>query len=160
MAMNMNDIRSALNDLIETCKDAQEGFIGSAEKLKDTEIRTLFLKLSRQRSQFAGELQSEVTKIGGEPATSGTTGGAIHRGWVGMKAALSSDSDHAILEEAERGEDGAVKNYREALNKDLPSDLRRIVLQQYEEVQQSHNLIHELRDRPRVATSSPMSGSL
>ena len=65
----------------------------------------MFLKLYLQRSEFAGELQAEVTRIGGEPATSGSTAGAIHRGWIGLKTALAADTDHAILEEAERGED-------------------------------------------------------
>ena len=160
MPMDMDEIRSTLNDLIETCKDGQKGFLSSAEKLKDTEIRSLFLKLSRERAQFAGELQAEVTRIGGEPSTSGTTGGSIHRGWMGLQAALSSSSeqDHTILTEAERGEDGAATSYREALNKDLPSDLHKIVRQQYEQIEQARNLIRELRDRPREASSIPMAG--
>src|ERR1700733_2831908 len=126
MANDMNEIRSTLNDLIETCKDSQEGLHTAAEKLKDTETHTLFLKLYLQRSEFAGELQAEVTHIGGEPATSGSTAGAINRGWIGLKIALAADTDYAILEEAERGEDAAVKNYIEVLRRDLPSDLERI----------------------------------
>src|ERR1700722_17316987 len=150
MTNDMNDFRSTLNDLIETSKDGQEGFQTSAEKLKDPEIRTIFLKLSRQRAGFAGELQAEVTRIGGEPAKSGSTAGAIHRGWIGLKSALAGDSDDAILEEAERGEDAAVKNYREALNKELPSDLQSIVSRQFSEIQQSHNAVRELRDSHRA----------
>jgi uncharacterized protein (TIGR02284 family) len=158
MANDMNDIRSTLNDLIETCKDSQEGFITSAEKMTSTDIRTLFFKISRQRAEFAGELQAEVTRIGGEPATSGTTAGKIHRGWIGLKSAITGDSDHAILEEAETGEDAAVKNYREALGKDLPSDLYSIVSQQYREIQQTHNLVRELRDNHRNTSTTPMAG--
>jgi uncharacterized protein (TIGR02284 family) len=158
MTNDMNDFRSTLNDLIETSKDGQEGFQTSAEKLKDPEIRTIFLKLSRQRASFAGELQAEVTRIGGEPAKSGSTAGAIHRGWIGLKSALTGDSDQAILEEAERGEDAAVKNYREALNKELPSDLESIVSRQFSEIQQSHNAVRELRDSHRADTSLPMAG--
>jgi uncharacterized protein (TIGR02284 family) len=158
MTNDMNDFRSTLNDLIETSKDAQEGFQTSAEKLKDPEIRTIFLKLSRQRAGFAGELQAEVARIGGEPAKSGSTAGAIHRGWINLKTALTGDSDQAILEEAERGEDAAVKNYREALNKDLPSDLQSIVSRQFSEIQQSHNAVRELRDSRRADTSVPTAG--
>jgi uncharacterized protein (TIGR02284 family) len=158
MTNDMNDFRSTLNDLIETSKDGQEGFQTSAEKLKDPEIRTIFLKLSRQRAGFAGELQAEVTRIGGEPAKSGSTAGAIHRGWIGLKSALTGESDQAILEEAERGEDAAVKNYREALNKELPSDLQSIVSRQFHEIQQSHNAVRELRDSRRADTSLPMAG--
>src|SRR5271157_5575560 len=115
MANDMSEVLSTLNDLIETCKDSQVGFHTAAEKLKDPEIHTFFLKFYLQRSEFAGELQAEVTRIGGEPVTSGTTAGAIHRGWIGLKSALAADSDLAILDEAERGEEAAVKNYIEAL---------------------------------------------
>ena len=149
MANDMGDIRSTLNDLIETCKDSQEGFHSAAEKLKDPEIHSLFLKLYLQRAEFAGELQAEVTRIGGEPATSGSTAAAIHRGWIDLKTALASDTDHAILEEAERGEEAALRNYIEALRKDLPSDLQGIVSRQHREIQHTHHVIWELKNKHR-----------
>ena len=158
MANDMSEIRSTLNDLIETCKDSQNGFHSAAEKLKNPEIHTLFLKFYLQRSEFAGELQAEVTRIGGEPATSGSTAGAIHRGWIGLKTALAEDSDHAILEEAERGEDAAIKNYIEVLRKDLPSDLESVVSRQFREIQQVHHTIRELLERHRTTTDLPMAG--
>ncbi len=117
MPNDISEIRSTLNDLIETCKDSQAGFHAAAEKLKDKEIHSLFLHYYLQRSEFAGELQAEVTRDGGQPAESGTAAGAIHRGWIGLKTALAADSDHEILVEAERGEDAAVKNYIAALRK-------------------------------------------
>src|SRR5579863_10300847 len=158
MANDMSEVLSALNDLIQTCKDSQEGFHSAAEKLKDPEIHTLFLKCYLQRSEFAGELQAEVTRIGGDPATSGTTAGAIHRGWIGLKTALAADTDYAIVEEAERGEDAAVKNYIEVLRKDLPSDLQSIVYRQHHEIQQTHNTIRGLLDKMRSITDLPMAG--
>src|SRR5580698_6645401 len=103
MANDLSEIRSTLNELIETCKDSQEGFHSAAEKLKDPEIHSLFLRLYLQRAEFSGDLQAEVTRLGGEPATSGSTLGAIHRGWIGLKTAIAEDTDLAILDEAERG---------------------------------------------------------
>ena len=158
MANDMGEIRSILNDLIETCKDSQNGFHDAAEKLKDPQIHSLFLRLYLQRAEFAGELQAEVTRTGGEPATSGTTAGAIHRGWIGLKTALAADSDHAILEEAERGEEAALKNYIEALRKDLPSDLQSIVSHQHHEMQQAHKTIQNLLDSVHTTTDLPMAG--
>jgi uncharacterized protein (TIGR02284 family) len=158
MAKDMSEVRSTLNSLIETCKDSEEGFRSAAEKLKDQQIHTLFLKFSLQRAKFAGELQMEVTGIGGEPAKSGSTVGAMHRGWIGLKSAITGDSDHAILEEAERGEDAAVKNYREALGVGLPSDLQSTVSRQFNEIQQTHNAVRDLRDGSRTSTSAPGAG--
>jgi uncharacterized protein (TIGR02284 family) len=155
MKIDASEVRSTLNDLIETCKDGDEGFRGAAEKMKDTEIRSQFLQFARQRAQFAGDLQAEVTRMGGEPAKSGSTAGAIHRGWIGLKSALTGDNDHAILEEAERGEDAAVKNYRDALAKALPADLESIIDRQLQEIQQTHNTVKSIRDRGQTMTGLP-----
>jgi len=166
MANDTSDIRSTLNDLIETCKDGEEGFRTAATKLKDSSIRTQFDQYANERARFASELQSQVAQIGGEPATSGSTSAALHRGWIGLKSALTGESDHAILAEAERGEDVAVKNYRDALSKDLPSDIRSTIETQYRSVQQAHNTVRSLRDAAQSAsnatsgsTSSNMSGT-
>ncbi len=155
---DIGEIRSALNDLIETCKDSQQGFHAAAEKLKDQQIHSLFLKFYLQRAEFAGELQAEVVRDGGEPSESGTTAGALHRGWIGLKTALAADSDHEILVEAERGEDAAVKNYIAALRKHLPADIEAIVSRQFRVVQETHRAVKELLDSHPEKTDLPMAG--
>jgi len=158
MANDTSEIRSTLNDLIETCKDGEQGFRTAAEKLRDPELRTLFHSYSSQRGRFATELQSEVVNIGGEPATSGSATGALHRGWLGLKSALTGTDDHAILVEAERGEDAAVQNYRDALSKDLPGGIHAIIERQYREIQQVHNTVRSLRDSARTTTAARTTG--
>jgi len=155
---DIGEVRSTLNDLIETCKDSQQGFHDAAEKLKDPEIHTLFLKFYLQRAEFAGELQAEVVRDGGEPAESGTTAGAIHRGWIGLKTALAADSDHEILVEAERGEEAAVKNYIAALRRHLPADIEAIISRQFRVIQETHRTVKELLDSHPEKTDLPMAG--
>jgi uncharacterized protein (TIGR02284 family) len=156
MKIDASEVRSILNDLIETCKDGDEGFRSAAEKLKDPGIRSQFLQFALQRAQFAGELQAEVTRMGSEPAKSGSTTGALHRGWIGLKSALTGDNDHSILEEAERGEDTAVKNYRDALAKNLPGDIEAIVQRQFKQIQQTHNPVRPVRDRGQTMPGRPL----
>jgi uncharacterized protein (TIGR02284 family) len=151
MANDIDDIRSTLNGLIETLKDGEEGFRTSAEQLKDPALAAEFRSFASQRASFASELQSEVSRIGGTPETSGSTSGALHRGWIGLKSALTGNDDHAILEEAERGEDAAVKNYRDALAKDIPSDIRSLIDRQYRDVLTTHNSVRSWRDASKVA---------
>ncbi len=153
MATDTNEIRSTLNDLIETLKDGEEGFRSAAEKLNDSSIRSQFESWASQRSRFASELQSAVTSMGGEATTSGSASGALHRGWMGLKSALTGSDDHAILAEAERGEDVAVSSYRDALAKDIPNDLRSIIQRQYQEIQSAHNQVRALRDGSKSGTS-------
>ncbi len=146
MADSTKDYVFVLNGLIQQNKDAEEGFHYGAEKCDDTRIRGILNEYSRQRAQFASDLQIEVARIGGEPEKSGSTGGAIHRGWMGFKTALTNHDDHAILAEAERGEDAIVRAYQDALGKELPADLRAIVQQQYHKIEQAHSEIRSLRD--------------
>jgi uncharacterized protein (TIGR02284 family) len=157
MANDVKDIRSTMNDLIETNKDGEEGFRACAEHVKDSELRTVFNQYSLQRSRFAGDLQAEVLNLGTEPEKSGSTAGTMHRGWMELKGKIAGYDDHAILEECERGEDSAVKNYREALGKDLPNNLEQIIQSQYKEVQAAHNNIRALRDGRKTVVSSSSS---
>jgi uncharacterized protein (TIGR02284 family) len=140
------DYVSTLHDLIETCKDGEEGYRKAAENVQRTDLQSVFREYATQRAQFANELQREVARIGGKPETSGTVGGAMHRGWLDVKGSVTGKNEHNVLEEAERGEDAAVKAYQEALGKDLPSDLRSVVEHEYQLIQRAHNQIRSMRD--------------
>ena len=56
--LSTDDVVSCLIDLIETCKDGQEGFKDAAEAVKDGELKTLFFEYSQQRAQFARHLRA------------------------------------------------------------------------------------------------------
>ena len=76
----------------------------------------------------------------------------MHRAWIDLKSAVTSGDDHAILAECERGEDSAVKEYRDAMGKEeLSSPIRQIVSRQYTEVQNAHDRIKQLRDATKTA---------
>jgi len=149
MASN-EEVISTLNDLIQTCRDGQEGFEAAAEGVKNGELKQLFRHYSRQRAGFVGELQDEVRRLGGDPETSGTLGGSLHRGWMDIRAAVSGGDDAAIISECERGEDAAAKNYRDALGKDLPAGVRSIVERQFASVKEAHDRTRDL-ERARGA---------
>jgi uncharacterized protein (TIGR02284 family) len=139
---------STINNLIETLKDGEKGFRDAAEAVRDAQVKTLFRDLSQQRSRFATELQGEAKSLGeSEPEDSGSASGAMHRAWIGLKSAITSQDDHAILAECERGEDSAVKEYREALDQsDLAGEVRTIVQRQFTEVKAAHDKVRDLRD--------------
>src|SRR6266705_928698 len=133
------DVISTINNLIETLKDVQEGFKQAAESVKSPQLKSLFNEYSEQRSRFATELQSQARSLGEpKPETSSTAAGALHRGWINLKSAVTSGDDHAILAECERGEDSAVKEYEKAMNDDLSTSLRDLVYSQYSEVKSAH----------------------
>lgn len=148
--MNPNDIASTLNHLIETCKDGEQGYMTCAENASSPELKTLFASKARERSSVASELQQRANALGIAPETTGSLSGALHRGWVDLKGAITGQDDLAILNECERGEDVALKAYRQALAKDLPSELRDLFARQAESVQRCHDEIKALRNRYRA----------
>lgn len=139
---------STINGLIETLKDGQEGFRQAAEAVKDSQLKSLFNEYSMQRSRFAGELQSEAIGMGeSDPENSSSTAGAMHRAWINLKSAITTQDDHAILAEAERGEDSAVAEYKKAMEeKDLTGPVRDTISRQYTEVKAAHDKVKALRD--------------
>jgi len=142
-----HDIASILNSLIETCKDGQEGFRAAAENVKNRDMAALFRSYSNQRQQFGGELQSLVRGLGEGMEKTGSVAGALHRGWIDLKAAISAKDEHAVLAECERGEDSAVEEYREALeHSELPPEVHGVIARQYASVQEAHDRVRDLRD--------------
>ena len=144
-----NNVVSVLNDLIETSKDGEKGFRAAAEDTKDSELQSVFLRRAQDCATSAVDLQQLVAKYGGKPEMAGSVGGAVHRGWMNLKAAASGRTDLAILEECERGEDVAKARYRKALE-DAPDDVRMVVQRQYDGVVRNHDQIRDLRDRYRA----------
>jgi uncharacterized protein (TIGR02284 family) len=142
------EIISTINGLIETLKDGQQGFREASEAVKDTQLKSLFSEYSLQRAKFAGELQSEAVSLGDhDPEDSGSTAGAMHRAWINLKSAITSQDDHAILAECERGEDSAVAEYKKAMEEEtLSATIREKISRQYADVKQAHDRIKALRD--------------
>ena len=142
--MDRDDVVSTLNGLIETCKDGANGFRTAADGVEDASLKRLFSSFAEQRAQFAVELERVVTGLGGDPADTGHIAGAVHRGWINLKAAVTGKDDGAVISEAERGEDFAKERYQAALEKTLPADVRAAVERQYMQVKEAHDHVRSL----------------
>ena len=141
------NVISVINQLIETSKDGEQGFLKAAEDAHEAQLKELLRSRAETCTRAARELQDLVMQLGGKPESGGSVSGALHRGWVDLKSAVGSRSDHAILADCEKGEDVAKKRYQEALEKDLPADVRAVVELQYQGVFQNHDRIRDLRDQ-------------
>jgi uncharacterized protein (TIGR02284 family) len=149
--MDNDDVIEVLNDLIESSKDGEYGFRASAEHLRNTTTQQLFLRRAEECRHAALELQALVTELGGTAEDTGTAAGAVHRGWVAVKATLSGYTDLSILEDVERGEDIAVRRYREALENDLPPRVRAIIEGQHQGAKRNHDQMRSLREQEWIA---------
>ena len=135
-----------LNDLIEASKDGEYGFKASAEQAKSPELKSMLSARASECRSAAQELQALVSRLGGKAEDDGSMLGAMHRGWVSVKTALTSHDDLAVLEECERGEDSALESYRDALKMELTPEARTLVDQQYAGAKRNHDEIRRRRD--------------
>jgi len=135
---------SLLNGLIETCKDGEKGFREAADAVSSAFHRMLLQEYSRQRGQFASELQGVVRALGGDPDRKGSVAGTIHRGWMNIKLAIAGKQDPAIIAECERGEEAALKNYDHALQATFSEEIRLMLEKQNMQIRATHARVHAM----------------
>ena len=135
---------AALNNLIATCKDGQNGYQTAASCVTNPDLKTLFQSYSRQRGQYAQELQDEVARLGGEPGKHGSVTGPVWRAWTNIKSLLSGGSEHAVITECERAEDAAKEAYADALRNTLPPHVQALPERQFAGVKEAHDRIRAL----------------
>jgi uncharacterized protein (TIGR02284 family) len=144
MAVNREELLECLNDLIQTCKDGENGFQTASNQVKDQSLKALLEDFSVQRAQFTSELESEVRQLGGSPTDSGTVSAAFHRGWMNMKAIVGGDD--SIVAECARGDEAAIENYQRVLKNNLPPNVLPVVKHQFTEIKRSLERIREVEE--------------
>jgi uncharacterized protein (TIGR02284 family) len=142
--------RQAVDDVLETLEDGAKGFSDAADKLDSSnrpDIADVLRNLGRERRDYHNELQTLASSLGIEPKAKGTVVGAVHRGWMGLKDALSGDDPDGVLDAAEQGEDHALSVYRDVSQRDIANEVLRTVLErQLSGVTAAHNKVKQLRD--------------
>ncbi len=135
-----------LNDIIVKNYDASKGFKNAASNVKLQELKEVFLECSTQRNKFAGELQQEIRSLGGEPKHETSAISAMHRAWMDVKSAVSSDEEEAILGACVTGEKAAVKEYDDLLDQNIPANIREVIQTQRNVVNDTLQSIKILED--------------
>ena len=144
-------ILELLHELIETCRDGETGYVHAAAIINDPELKLYFTEQAKERTRLLAELTEEAKRVGeSEPDISGSVAGVLHRVWFEAKADLGL-GDQAILNSVELGEDAAKKTYKEALDADLPDQVRALVERQAQSVLAAHDRVRDFRDRRKAA---------
>lgn len=137
-----------LNELLEVTRDGEEGFERAMAEVDDYSVKQLLKDCAVSCHSSARELEDKVQHLGGQPEKSGSVAGAIHRGWVNLKAEVTGHDTKAVLIECERGEDYAKSRYKKALAEDeLLPDVRWLIQNQYHGVIANQDRIKTLRDQ-------------
>jgi len=130
--MDDGDTIDMLNNLIETAKDDEYGFARCAALAQDRRLGHFFSRRAAECARARGDLQRVVVRGARAAEAGGSAGGALHRGWLGLKRRFAADSDRVLLHECLRSQASAAQRYRDALDDALPTRLRIALEQQYD----------------------------
>lgn len=135
-----SDILDKLNQLLTRNHEAAKGYEQAAENAKDAELKSLFMVQSRQRSEFALELDREIRALGGTPDADTSVASDLHRAWINIKSAFTPNDDKATVEECKRGDQVALNDYSEILNDTtLMASTRELLLRHKERIMAAHS---------------------
>jgi uncharacterized protein (TIGR02284 family) len=139
------EILDQLSKLLTRNHDAEKGYQEAAENVKDNELKSLFLTQSRQRSEFAQEIDREVRALGGEPDNGTSLAADLHRAWINIKSTFSSNDDKATVQECHRGDQEALENYNTVLQEtDLAASTRELLLRQKQSIETANSSMARL----------------
>ena len=145
-----------LNDLIRINHDRVVGYEKAIDELKDgdLDLKTLFNRYINESRQYAQELTTEVSRLGGDPADGTTNSGKIYRVWMDLKAAVTGHDRETVLNNCEFGEDAAQKAYDMALNSEVEfeTSLRDLIVRQKAALKVGHDEVKRLRDLQRASS--------
>ena len=138
----------ALNSLIETALDSVNGYREAAENANAADLKAMFSERASKRQALVNQLQGEVRSFGGEPETDQSLLGKAHNKFVDLKNALTGDSDQAVVDEVERGEDFIKGKFEKALqDTDIPASARATVETALQEIKLDHDTVSALKHR-------------
>ena len=137
---------SAIGAIREASRDGEKGFATAADDASRPDLKELFRDCSVQRANFGRELDRRLRMMGVEEDESGTVTGALHRGWIELRAAVSNGGDLALLEECLRGDESALASFQTAIeDPDVTGELHDLVVSQRQDIQATFNHISSIK---------------
>ncbi|WP_062544325.1 ferritin-like domain-containing protein [Rufibacter tibetensis] len=144
-----------LKELNEFVHDGLEGYERAARESTDTLRQDAYRRFSQQRLAFANELNQIIQQHGGTPERDTTAKGKLYRQWMDFKAAISGGNEEGILGSCIHGEEWAQKAYRDALDHDLPAEVRGTILRQREASTDVLTYLHQLWEAANYGEPAP-----
>ena len=138
---------SSLQHLLEKNYDAEAGYKEAMLKAEHANLKEYLKERAALRNRFATQLSDTLIRLGEKPKEDGSITGDLHRTWMNIKQALSSDKDESILEECIRGEKASVEEYEEVLEKKYYTpEIAEMITRQKNEVAQTLGNIKTMED--------------
>ncbi|MBJ6116865.1 PA2169 family four-helix-bundle protein [Pontibacter sp. BT310] len=130
---NMNERTSeVINELTQFVNDRIEGYKTAAKETRDPAHKAYYNELVGQSQQFSNELNSTLSRVGGDMQHDTTIKGKLYRGWMDVKSGITGKDEKAIIDSNLYGEEWAQKAYNDALEHkaELPQEVVQMVEKQ------------------------------
>lgn len=135
LVMEKKEIASEMNRLLELLHDSHDGYHESVKEVQDIKMKSLFNELADIRQRMIKELQTILATLGIKPEVTGSMLAAAHRLFLDLKSMVTGGDVDAIVAEIKRGEAFTLERFKEALNTDLPTELKAIVQRYLSEIE-------------------------
>jgi uncharacterized protein (TIGR02284 family) len=133
-----NDI---LNDLVSATRDGIGFYEHAASKVKNPELKALFLRLANVKADIVEGLAYEIRAGGDKPTESGTWSGDFHKFYAEMRAHLGNKG-HAYIAPLEESEEQLLKAFDKALNhEDISAHAHTVITRLLPEVRSCHDIM-------------------
>ena len=140
----MSELLNVLNELIEVNKDGQNGYDTASQGVKTVSLKLLFEQYSKERLQFATDLQNKIESLGQQPQEEGSIKSTLHRAWINIKSLITGGNEEAILMECLNGDQVAIDTYEKNLKEELPSDIRFLINDQLTNIRAAYGKLKQL----------------
>jgi uncharacterized protein (TIGR02284 family) len=135
------------NSLIETALDSADGYGKAAELVRNPRFKSFFQERAEARMQLTQELRDEVRSFGGQSPDDGSVLGQAHRIFVELRDKIAGQSDRAVIEEVERGENFIRDRFQKASQDDaLPAQARQLIERVYNSISADYEEASALKE--------------
>lgn len=137
-------LATELKDLLQLNLNGQNGYAAAATDLKNEDYKTLLAGYAQERGEQANALNELLRAHHYTPDKTGSLAGALHEGWMNLRAALSS-SDIAVFTECERADELALATYQAVIGRTTAEPILAILRHQFTNIRNAYERVKALR---------------
>lgn len=93
MTLSREEMVARLSKLITLNKDSAKGFIRAENDAESESLSDWFNRLAGERAELVDDLQKAIGGLGAEADEEASAAGALARGWLNIKSAMTIEHD-------------------------------------------------------------------
>jgi uncharacterized protein (TIGR02284 family) len=149
MALLRNELQTALHDVVLACLETADGHETAATILADDPLAATLRGWAQQRREAAARLGDVLRELDDLPPEPDADLETVRELATWVKAALSPDQRHTVLEERRAAEAHLLETIEQALARpDLPEPARALLLNLRTAAARAHEQLTKLAETP------------